>query len=90
LTSQSDTAPDTAPNTWTVADAKAQLSLILRRAEQEGPQRIGRHRTFVVVPEQLWEDRAMSRDSLGLWLVGCMPRGYELEAPSRRSVREIP
>lgn len=75
---------------WTVAEAKAHLSHILRCAEQEGPQRIGRHRTFVIVPEQLWEDRSSSRVSLGRWLIERMPRGYELEIPGRHSVRETP
>ncbi len=35
---------------WTVAEAKARLSEILRLAESEGPQRIGTRRPFVVVP----------------------------------------
>ena len=78
------------PDPWTVADAKAQLSHILRCAETEGPQRIGRHRTFVIVPEQLWEDRSASEVPLGRWLIEHMPRGYELEIPGRHSVREAP
>ena len=78
------------PVPWTVADAKAQLSHILRCAEREGPQRVGRHRTFVIVPEQLWEDRSSSEVSLGRWLIEHMPRDYELEIPDRHSVRETP
>ena len=35
---------------WTVAEAKARLSEILRLAEAEGPQTIGTRRPFVVVP----------------------------------------
>lgn len=35
---------------WTVAEAKAHLSEILRLAQSEGPQRIGIRRSFVVVP----------------------------------------
>ncbi len=75
---------------WTVADAKSKLSQILRNAEREGPQRIGKHRTFVIVPEQMWEDQSSSSVSLGNWLVKNMPQGYELETPSRHSDREIP
>ena len=82
--------PGGTPAPWTVADTKAQLSHILRCAEQEGPQRIGRHRTFVIVPEQMWEDRSASGVSLGRWLIEHMPRGYELEIPGRHSVRETP
>ena len=35
---------------WTVAEAKARLSEILRLAEEEGPQHIGARKPFVVVP----------------------------------------
>ena len=75
---------------WTVADAKAQLSHILRRAEEEGPQRIGKHRTYVVVPERLWESRSSSEVPMGRWLIENMPRGYELELPGRHSNRDAP
>ena len=39
---------------WTVAEAKARLSEILRLAEAEGPQTIGTRRPFVVVPAEAW------------------------------------
>ena len=35
---------------WTVSEAKAKLSEILRLAETEGPQRIGVRRSFILVP----------------------------------------
>ena len=41
---------------WTVAQAKARLSEILRLAEQEGPQRIGARKAFIVVPEHTWRE----------------------------------
>ncbi len=75
---------------WTVAEAKARLSQILRCAETEGPQRIGTRRTFVVVPEHVWQQRAVPEVHLGHWLVNNMPRGYDLELPERRSTRPIP
>ena len=75
---------------WTVADAKAQLSHILRCADEEGPQRIGRHRTYVVVPERLWESRSSCEVPMGRWLIENMPRGYELELPGRHSNRDAP
>ena len=77
--------------TWTVAEAKARLSEILRLAEAEGPQHIGRRNTFVVVPERLWQKHSPPRKPLGQWLVENMPRGIELEIPSRREPeRDIP
>lgn len=39
---------------WTVKEAEARLSEILRLAEEEGPQQIGRRKTFVVVPAADW------------------------------------
>ena len=50
---------------WTVAEAKARLSEILRLAEEEGPQRIGARRSFVVVPERVWQDRTPPGRTLG-------------------------
>lgn len=81
----------TSRRVWTVADAKARLSEILRLAEEEGPQRIGTRRPFVVVPEREWEARASSRTPLGRWLVDNVPRGVNLDIPARRdSRREVP
>lgn len=76
---------------WTVAEAKARLSEILRLAEAEGPQRIGVRDPFVVVPERLWNEKRPQRKPMGQWLVENMPRGIELEIPDRREpAREIP
>ena len=76
---------------WTVSEAKAKLSEVLRLAEEEGPQRIGIQRPFVVVPERVWQDRAPEPMPLGKWLVANTPRGTNLEIPSRRkSSRKIP
>ena len=76
---------------WTVAEAKARLSEILRLAEKEGPQRIGARKAFVVVPEHTWLTQASHRKPLGRWLVDNMPRGIALEVPKRREPeREVP
>ncbi len=76
---------------WTVAEAKARLSEILRLAETEGPQRIGTRRPFVVVPERVWQNREPEPMPLGKWLVANTPRGTNLEVPNRRaSSRKIP
>ena len=85
--------------TWTVAEAKARLSEILRLAEEEGPQHIGTDRPFVVVSAEAWyaqdqpqvQSQQQSRKPMGQWLVENMPRGIDLELPSRReSERPIP
>ena len=81
----------TTPNhVWTVAEAKARLSEVLRLAEEEGPQRIGIRKPFVVVPAGVWERTARPRKPLGQWLVEHMPRGTNLEVPDRTSRRPIP
>ena len=84
--------PDSrSPQAWTITDAKARLSEILRRAEEEGPQCIGRKKRFIVVPEARWLARSRPRQSLGRWLIDHLPRGVELELPDRREPeREIP
>ncbi len=82
--------------TWTVAEAKARLSDILRLAEEEGPQRIGKQPSFVIVPAETWDAQTsprirQPRKPLGRWLVENMPRGIDLELPSRdEPEREIP
>ena len=75
---------------WTVAEAKARLSEVLRLAETEGPQRIGARKPFVVVPEGIWQAQVTERQPMGQWLLDNMPRGTELEVPDRSSSREIP
>ena len=76
---------------WTVAEAKARLSEILRLAESRGPQRIGTRRPFVVVPAHQWDAAIRPPTSLGTWLIENTPRGTEMEIPSRRdSGRDIP
>lgn len=77
--------------TWRVAEAKARLSEILRLADEQGPQRIGVRRTFVLVSERLWREKAIVREPLGQWLIDNVPRGLNLEIPrERESRREIP
>ena len=86
-------ATETPPNArrvWTVAEAKARLSEILRLAETEGPQRIGARRPFVVVPAAAWEEKTPPRKPMGQWLIENMPRGVELELPDRSSNRPVP
>ena len=71
------------PRAWTVAEAKSRLSEVLRRAEEEGPQRIGTRRAFVVVPARVWEETSHSQPSLGQWLIASAPGAGPLELPPR-------
>ena len=91
---------------WTVAEAKAKLSEILRLAESEGPQRIGMRKRYVVVPEEVWLERGpppqvpedLSPEgepppqmSMGQYLLQMMPRGIYDDTPHERgSNRPIP
>ena len=73
---------------WTIADAKARLSEILRLASTEGPQRIGAQKRYVLVPEDVWDKlNATTTRPLGPWLVANMPRAAkdadELQQPDR-------
>ncbi len=81
-------AEDTVNRAWTVAEAKANLSKILRLPESQGPQRIGIRKRFVVIPEESWvehqPDEPDRRIPLGKWLVENSPRGANLEPPDRR------
>lgn len=76
---------------WTVAEAKARLSEILRLAESEGPQRIGMRRSFVIVPEEAWLKREPEpRVPMGQWLVENLRGLGPLEIPDRKDDPERP
>ena len=76
---------------WTVTEAKARLSEIMRIAEEEGPQHIGTRRPFVIVPADTWYANISPRKPLGQWLVDNIPSGIDLEIPDRRETgRDIP
>ena len=90
------------PKVWTVAEAKARLSEVLRLSEEEGPQRIGTRKCYVVVPESVWWGRygeaitekekndSSPRKPLGQWLIENMPCGTDLEIPDRKKDRDRP
>ena len=76
---------------WTVRDAKAKLSEVLRKAREEGPQRIGERKACVVVSAEEWQRVSKPKPHMGRWLIENMPKVGELELPDRReSGREIP
>ena len=74
---------------WTVRDAKAKLSEVLRRARDDGPQRIGERETYVVITEEEWQRLTVPKPEIGRWLLANMPELDELELPDRRD-RERP
>ena len=78
------------PRVWTVAEAKARLSEVLRRSEEEGPQLIGTRKEFVIVPARVWYEKNKPRQSLGQWLIENMPHLGEIEVPPRLEERERP
>ena len=79
------------PRVWKVSEAKARLSEVLRLSEEEGPQRIGTRRPFVVVPEHVWREREEGpRKALGQWLLENIPRGAKLTLPDRSTNRKTP
>ncbi len=75
-------------DTWTVQDAKAQLSELLRRARAGEVQRIGVSDPCVLVSEAEWA--ALHRSGLSAWLVESAPQGEEIELPSRGTHRGDP
>jgi prevent-host-death family protein len=54
---------------WTVSDAKAHLSEILRLACTEGPQQIGERKPCIVIPAAEWERLTGNHPNLGTWLI---------------------
>jgi prevent-host-death family protein len=74
---------------WTIAEAKAKLSEILRLARAGEPQTIGTEEPCVVVSAarfaEMWQP-----DHLGKFLIESAPRDYELELPSRSDNRGDP
>jgi prevent-host-death family protein len=71
---------------WTVQEANAQLSELLRRARAGQPQRIDMtDGACVVISAKAWE--ALNCSTLGSWLVDSAPVGEELELPARGSHR---
>ena len=69
---------------WTVSEAKARLSELLRLASDEGPQRIGTRTPYIVVPEALWLQHSIAREPLGQWLVHNLTPGEQLPLLDRQ------
>jgi prevent-host-death family protein len=74
---------------WTVVEAKARLSEILRLARAGQPQTIGTEDACVVVSATQFE-QSLQSGHLGRYLIESAPRGFELELPSRSHDRGSP
>jgi len=68
---------------WTVRNAKSKLSEVLRRAREDGPQRIGERETYIVVTEAEWDRANKPKPHLGNWLLENMPKQEGFELPDR-------
>lgn len=77
---------------WSVQEAKAKFSELLRRAREGAPQYVGRDGTpCVLISAAVWEEmQASAGEPIGAWLVRNAPRTGGLTAPSRKSKRSIP
>jgi prevent-host-death family protein len=69
---------------WTVAEAKAKLSEVLRRVREEGPQRIGVDDACIVITQEQWEEVQRPSPKLGAWLTQNMPTIDDLALPDRK------
>lgn len=75
--------------TWSVFEAKAKLSEILRLARAGEPQTIGSEEPCMVISADQFE-QLPQRQHLGKFLIETAPRGVELELPPRGSDRPDP
>lgn len=67
---------------WSVPDAKAKLSELLRKARAGEPQVIGMQDPCVVISMDEYR-RLKPPIHLGQWLIDNTPRGVDLELPPR-------
>jgi Antitoxin Phd_YefM, type II toxin-antitoxin system len=70
---------------WSVTEAKAHLSEILRLASQQGPQKIGARKAYVVLTEEDWLRLQTPPPHLGEWLIQKFRRAGGLELPDRKA-----
>lgn len=75
---------------WTIADAKARLSELLRLANDD-PQFIGTKKAYVLITHKQWQEMNEPKEPVGRWLVEAMSGVGELELPNREDPeRDIP
>lgn len=68
-------------DTWTVAEAKAKLSQVIHRAEEDGPQTITRNgtKTVVIVSVEEWDRKTKRTGNLADFLGSSPLRGSDLK-----------
>lgn len=66
---------------WTVAEAKAKLSKVIHRAEEDGPQIITRNgtKTVVIVSVEEWDRKTKRTGNLADFLESSPLRGSDLK-----------
>jgi hypothetical protein len=75
---------------WSVADAKSQLSEILRLARQGEPQFIGTQSPCVVISLDLYNTKIAPSLHEGRWLIERASRvGVDIELPDRAADRDV-
>lgn len=73
---------------WSVADAKAQLSEVLRKARGGSPQVIGTQDPCVVISLETYQNRIADADHDGKWLIDMTSRlGFDIPLSSRNDDR---
>ena len=77
---------------WTVQDAKAKLSNLLKRAREGEPQVIGSKDPCVIISLEEYQRLIAEREEphFGRWLVETFRGLGEIELPSRREERPSP
>jgi hypothetical protein len=79
------------PVMWSVAEAKAQLSEVLRKARGGSPQVIGTQDPCVVVSLETYQNRLAEADHDGKWLIDMTSRlGLDISLPFRKEDRADP
>lgn len=73
---------ETVQSVWTIAEAKARLSELLRNANEQ-PQYIGTKKPYVVIPVEQWEKLNRPAEPMGQWLIRNLQGSGELELPDR-------
>jgi hypothetical protein len=68
---------------WTVSEAKAHLSEILRKAKSEGPQKIGIKDPRIIITEEEWLKITELKPKMGAWLIDNLGGIGDLELPAR-------
>ena len=67
--------------TWTIAEAKAKFSEVVRKAEREGPQEITRHgeEAAVLVSKKDWDRKTKRKGTLAEFFANSPLRGSGID-----------